>query len=135
MEYAIVAGVKWAKLCFMVHVREITGPEKWEDIVVTFERTVHCGFRWAKLVEVEDVVVMTEGQRGVMRAFLVFEGRALTLARVPNFDSAWLAAHGGRLSIATLASNKIGLLPQTLRLCEMQDFVEATIMAAWGKNI
>ena len=67
MEYATVKGTRWGKMCFMVKVKEVTEREKKEDIVVDIEATEHCAFQWARVNDVQDIAVMTEGQREVMR--------------------------------------------------------------------
>ena len=74
IEYLTLKGVRWAKLCFLIGVEEVTGHEAVENVPVTIERSEHRASRWASTTVVEDVEVMTEGQREVMRSgFGAFE--------------------------------------------------------------
>ena len=65
--YLTVRGVRWAKLCFLVRVDQVTGHEAIENVPVRIARSSHRASRWASRNVVEEVEVMTEGQREVMR--------------------------------------------------------------------
>lgn len=74
VEYLTVRGVRWAKLCFLVGVDEVTGHEPIESVPVRIARNSHRASRWASTNVIEEVEVMTEGQREVMRSgFGAFE--------------------------------------------------------------
>lgn len=74
IEYLTVRGVRWAKLCFLVGVDEVTGYEAIENVPVRISRNLHRASRWASANGVEEVQVMTEGQREIMRSgFGAFE--------------------------------------------------------------
>jgi ADP-ribose pyrophosphatase YjhB (NUDIX family) len=66
--YLTVRGVRWAKLCFLVGVDEVTGQEPIQNVPVRIVRSSHRAARWASRNEIEELEVMTEGQRGVMRS-------------------------------------------------------------------
>lgn len=67
IEYLTLRGVRWAKLSFLIGVEDVTGHEAIEDVPVRLARSKHRASRWASANVVEDVLVMTEGQREVMR--------------------------------------------------------------------
>ena len=74
IEYLTVRGVRWAKLCFLVGVDEVTGHETAENVPVRIARSSHRASRWASATLIEELMVMTEGQREVMRSgFGAFE--------------------------------------------------------------
>ena len=74
IEYLTLKGIRWAKLCFLIGVEEVTGHEPIENVPVSIARSEHRASRWASTNVVEDVEVMTEGQREIMRSgFDAFE--------------------------------------------------------------
>jgi hypothetical protein len=74
IEYLTVRGARWAKMCFLIGVDEVTGHEAIENVPVRISRSEHRASRWASTNTVEEVEVMTEGQREVLRSgFGAFE--------------------------------------------------------------
>lgn len=74
IEYLTSRGVRWAKMCFLVGVDEVTGQETIENVPVTIARSAHRASQWASTNTVEEIEAMTEGQREVMRnGFGAFE--------------------------------------------------------------
>lgn len=67
-EYLTLKGVRWAKMCFLVGVDEVTGHEAMESVPIRTTGSAHRASRWASRNTVEEVEVMTEGQREVMRS-------------------------------------------------------------------
>jgi hypothetical protein len=66
LETLTVKGVRWGKLCFVVAVEGEGG--------VRIDESEHQAWRWSDKDQIEQVAVMTEGQREVMRlGFLGWE--------------------------------------------------------------
>jgi len=74
IEYFNLKGVRWARMCFLIGVEEVTGHEAKENVRVRLARSEHRASVWASSSRIEEVEVMTEGQRQVMRdGFGAFE--------------------------------------------------------------
>jgi 8-oxo-dGTP pyrophosphatase MutT (NUDIX family) len=67
MDYLVLKGVRWAKICFSIEVKATMGRDEMGDIAVRIDGMEHRDYRWAVSSDVELVSVMTEGQRDVMR--------------------------------------------------------------------
>jgi 8-oxo-dGTP pyrophosphatase MutT (NUDIX family) len=71
VEHLVLKGKWWSKICFLV---KVDLGDRGERAQVSLRPEEHQAVRWASRVEVERVLVMTEGQRDIMlRGFDLLE--------------------------------------------------------------